>query len=205
LVGRASIDVLQPTLQGYVFWTDTPTSVPHAVGTNPFGKGVFFHCFLTQTPASKELSVFKMRSQRGKRLGWWASIAIPFNACFKFWFHSFPCVSPGTLFFSTVVETDEGYFVSLRKYRRGAVRSQHLTGKWVHCVVERQTGKACFTLVDSRDAATLQPILRSRVEPGTIVISDEWKSYSTLKDTFDHRTVNHSRGRLFRLIDLRYL
>jgi hypothetical protein len=55
-------------------------------------------------------------------------------------------------------------------------------------------GFAAIELVENRQRITLEPILRSRIEPGITVISDDWPSYAHLHELFDHRTVNHSRG-----------
>ena len=50
-------------------------------------------------------------------------------------------------------------------------------------------------VVQSRDAATLLPIIRHHVLPGTIIHSDEWSSYrrvAALSNVHTHATVNHS-------------
>ena len=50
-------------------------------------------------------------------------------------------------------------------------------------------------VVQSRDAATLLPIIRHHVLPGTIIHSDEWSSYrrvAALSNVHTHETVNHS-------------
>ena len=50
-------------------------------------------------------------------------------------------------------------------------------------------------LVPDRQAATLLPIIQQHVSPGSIVHSDEWRSYRTvaaLPNVASHGTVNHS-------------
>lgn len=50
-------------------------------------------------------------------------------------------------------------------------------------------------LVQTRDAATLLPIIQSHVAPGTVIHSDQWRAYSQialLPSVSAHRTVNHS-------------
>ena len=50
-------------------------------------------------------------------------------------------------------------------------------------------------MVARRDAATLLPIIRRFVRPGSIVWSDEWRVYTqvaTLPNVASHGTVNHS-------------
>jgi hypothetical protein len=44
-----------------------------------------------------------------------------------------------------------------------------------------------------RSANTLISILKKIIEPGTVILSDCWKAYSSLKsEGYHHLTVNHS-------------
>ena len=50
-------------------------------------------------------------------------------------------------------------------------------------------------IVNTRDAATLLPIINNHVAPGTIIHSDEWAGYNRvgrLSNVSSHSTVNHS-------------
>ena len=50
-------------------------------------------------------------------------------------------------------------------------------------------------VVQRRDAATLLPIIQAHTAPGTIIHSDEWRSYrrvASLPSVAAHATVNHS-------------
>ena len=49
-------------------------------------------------------------------------------------------------------------------------------------------------MVNSRDSATLLPIVTQHVRPGITVHSDEWRAYAALQriPQFNYRTVNHS-------------
>jgi len=99
--------------------------------------------------------------------------------------HSEPIGGPGT-----VVETDESKFVK-RKYNRG----KRVDGVWVFGGIERDTTppKCFFLTVEDRSAATLIPIIKQYILPGTTIVSDCWKSYSSLRDEGSlHQTVNHS-------------
>ena len=61
--------------------------------------------------------------------------------------------------------------------------------------IERGSGRSFLALVESRDAATLLPILQEYVLPGTQVMSDLWRSYggiAELPEGYGHLTVNHS-------------
>ena len=46
-----------------------------------------------------------------------------------------------------------------------------------------------------RDVATILPLIRQYVVPGTAIVSDQWATYSTIKDIsegYQHEAVNHS-------------
>ena len=47
--------------------------------------------------------------------------------------------------------------------------------------------------VPDRKAATLVPIIRKYVKPGTVVFSDKWAGYVSLGGTFQHFVVVHNR------------
>jgi len=48
--------------------------------------------------------------------------------------------------------------------------------------------------VEKRDKATLLPIIQNEIELRSIIYSDQWRAYSTLKDIgYHHETVNHSK------------
>ena len=47
--------------------------------------------------------------------------------------------------------------------------------------------------IEDRSAATLIPLIKQYILPGTKVMSDCWKAYTTLQDEgYIHGTVNHS-------------
>ncbi|CAI6356223.1 unnamed protein product [Macrosiphum euphorbiae] len=87
-----------------------------------------------------------------------------------------------------VVEIDESKF-GRRKYYRG----HRVEGQWVFGGVERITGKCFLVPVECRDKETLLTLVKDWILPGTLIISDCWKSYDCLKDEgYEHLTVNHS-------------
>ncbi|KAG0439534.1 hypothetical protein DMUE_2368, partial [Dictyocoela muelleri] len=47
-------------------------------------------------------------------------------------------------------------------------------------------------VVPNRRRETLLPIIERICRPGTIIWSDEWRSYNNLSLNFHHETVNHS-------------
>ena len=94
-----------------------------------------------------------------------------------------------------VVEVDECH-LHTRKYQRGA---QLVTENiWVVGVIERcATGnrgrRAAFFITEKRGARELVPFIQKWVEPGSILISDEWRGYSReLARDYFRATVNHS-------------
>ena len=87
-----------------------------------------------------------------------------------------------------VVEIDESKF-GKRKFHKG----RRVDGVWVFGGIERDSKKCFFTTVEDRKADTLVTIIKQHIKPGTTIISDCWKAYSSLNsEGFTHLTVNHS-------------
>ncbi|KAF8784297.1 putative transposase-like protein like [Argiope bruennichi] len=86
------------------------------------------------------------------------------------------------------VEIDESKF-GKRKFNRG----KRVEGKWVFGGVERETGKCFMKVVDDRTTDSLLSVINEYILPGSIIISDCWKSYDCLSNEgFVHLKVNHS-------------
>lgn len=58
-------------------------------------------------------------------------------------------------------------------------------------VLERG-GDVVLNVVPDTKAETLQPIIKSLVQEGAILVTDEWSGYSGIQKEFVHETVNHS-------------
>ena len=87
-----------------------------------------------------------------------------------------------------IVEIDESKF-GKRKYHRG----RRVDGVWVFGGIERDSKKCFLVTVEDRTAATLIPIIKQYILPGTKIMSDCWKSYDKLSEEgYVHGTVNHS-------------
>ena len=91
-----------------------------------------------------------------------------------------------------VVEIDESKFGKRYQHKGRAV-----DGVWVFGGIEAENKKKCFfEVVDRRDAETLIGVIKRRIKPGSIVISDCWKAYKQIPNlpgyNFKHLTVNHS-------------
>ena len=83
-----------------------------------------------------------------------------------------------------LVEIDESKFFQ-RKYHRDVPGP----GRWVLGMVQRNSRQCCLVQVPDRRAATLLPIIRQHVLPGTRIVTDMWAAYNQLQN---HQAVNHS-------------
>ncbi|CAP35545.1 Protein CBG18017 [Caenorhabditis briggsae] len=90
-----------------------------------------------------------------------------------------------------IVEIDESHMYKA-KYNRGHMLRRKSI--WIFGMTERHTNKVAMFRVKQRDAATLLPIIRAHVKPGSMIVSDGWAAYGgirTLQRAFTHRWVNH--------------
>nr|CAD2177332.1 unnamed protein product [Meloidogyne enterolobii] len=92
------------------------------------------------------------------------------------------------------VEMDETC-VSRRKYNRGRIVKHK---QWLVGGVQRNSlGKKCFVeMVADRKRPTLERIIRRRVKPGSIILTDQWKPYFSIEKMgrrYTHKSVNHSK------------
>ncbi len=87
------------------------------------------------------------------------------------------------------VQIDESK-VGKRKYHRG-----HLVeGQWVFGGIEEDCRNSFMFAVENRSEKTLMPLIKKWIKPGSIIISDCWKSYVNIeKHGYTHSTVNHSQ------------
>ena len=92
---------------------------------------------------------------------------------------------------NTTVEIDESLFCR-RKNNVGRL----LREQWVFGGICRETGECFLYPVEDRSAATLLPIIRDSIRPGTTIISDLWQSYNQIPNigNYIHLTVNHSQN-----------
>ena len=85
-----------------------------------------------------------------------------------------------------VVEIDESLFAR-RKNHVGRL----LPEQWVFSGYCRDTNECFLFAVPDHSAATLIPLVRDNVLPGSTVMSDQWAAYGGLANFFQHQTVNH--------------
>ena len=80
------------------------------------------------------------------------------------------------------------------QYHRGRPADQPV---WVFgmCDTSVSPGLGYMQIVPTRDAATLLPIIRDHVNPGTVIWSNSWAAYNNIQQlpsVQSHSTVNHS-------------
>lgn len=91
-------------------------------------------------------------------------------------------------------EVDESYFGARRKRGfRGKLKRGRGTLKQPVFGVFKRNGRVYTEIVPNCKKATLQPIIRGKVDPSTIIYSDKWRGYDGLVDVgYDrHFRVHH--------------
>ena len=93
-----------------------------------------------------------------------------------------------------IVEIDESV-ISKSKFHRGRVVPQ----RWIFDGYCRTSGKGFLQFVEDRTAQTLLPLVQQYIEPGSVIMSDEWAAYRQISSInvhppYVHQTVNHSRN-----------
>ncbi|MBA4167143.1 MAG: IS1595 family transposase [Chitinophagaceae bacterium] len=56
------------------------------------------------------------------------------------------------------------------------------------------TGEVRTKVIPNVEAATIVPIIEQWIEKGSIMVSDDWNAYRSLKQDYFHVVVNHSEG-----------
>lgn len=88
------------------------------------------------------------------------------------------------------IEVDETK-LGKRKYQKG----HRVDGVWILVGVERTPQRKLFLAkVDDRSANSLLDVISHHVHAGSIILTDMWKGYASIKERlgFEHKTVNHS-------------
>ena len=90
--------------------------------------------------------------------------------------------------FDGEIEVDESYFGGARKGKRG----RGAAGKIPVFGLLKRHGKVYTKVITDVSAATLIPIIESKVLPHSIVYSDSWRAYNALDvSAFHHQRINH--------------
>ena len=92
------------------------------------------------------------------------------------------------------VQVDETHFFSVPKHHRGKHRKLR---NWLLVIVEKDSTKMFCQLVRKRTRPALETIINECVLPGTLIESDEHKSYFWLGKTTNNRTYRPCRPALY--------
>jgi len=105
---------------------------------------------------------------------------------------------------SGVVEADEAYFGPNRlKGHIGPRRKGRATNKHPVFGIYERGGKVYTEIVPDCRKKTLQQIIRGRVDPSSVLHTDQWVGYKHLNKNFpQHATVDHSKGQYVKRITL---
>jgi hypothetical protein len=91
-----------------------------------------------------------------------------------------------------IVEIDETH-IRTRKYKKGRVLKTEQF--WVFGGICREDRRCFIVQAEKRNAFTLLPFLQQMVHEDTIIISDEWRAYSSVDDVFcEHHKVCHKEN-----------
>lgn len=97
-----------------------------------------------------------------------------------------------------VVQLDDSYFGGKNKNRHADKKFNHSQGRNLHgktliIAVRGLAGNIRSEVIPNVQADTIKPIDKW-VEKGSIMVSDEWKSYDCLRKDYFHIVVNHSES-----------
>ncbi|MFH4974771.1 hypothetical protein AB6A40_001480 [Gnathostoma spinigerum] len=132
---------------------------------------------------------FDMRRKDGSTIG--AEAVVDWNNYFRDICAEFFIKSPIRIGGEgKVVEIDEAV-LTRRKYKRG----DQLKEQWIYGGIERGSARCFLVPVENPSAATLLPIIKEHILPGSTVMSDLWAAYNgihNLPDGYRHLAANHS-------------
>jgi len=97
--------------------------------------------------------------------------------------------------FKGIVECDETYVGGKKRNRhsdKNFVKGRGPVGKIPLFGMVERNGRAMSVVVSDTGKIALQGIIRNNVEQGSVVCTDEWRSYIGLGEDYTHLTVNHS-------------
>ena len=105
-------------------------------------------------------------------------------------------VRPGRDRLAGVVEVDETFIGGVRTGKRGrGAAGKVLVAVAVELHEPRGFGRCRLLVIPDASAASIEPFVRDAIEPGSVVVTDAWKSYpSAVGNDYVHRPVNVARS-----------
>lgn len=91
--------------------------------------------------------------------------------------------------FEGISEIDEVYLGGRAKMANKMSNKTVVVG-----IVNRNTKQVFAKKVKSAKTYDLQPIINGNIKEGSIIITDEWRSYNKFNSMYKHHKVNHSKG-----------
>jgi transposase-like protein len=94
------------------------------------------------------------------------------------------------------VEVDEtfigGKARNMHKHKRAKVAKRGASGKAIVVGVLERGGKVRAQMVENRERAAVQAIIKEHVQPGSDLYTDEWSAYFGLSPEYAHQIINHA-------------
>jgi transposase-like protein len=102
-----------------------------------------------------------------------------------------------------VVQVDETFIGGKNKNRHADKKVENSQGRSVKdktpiLGVRSLDGKVKTQVIKDTKAETIKPVIEQWVKEGSIMVSDEWKAYNSLRKDYFHISVNHSEGEYVR-------
>lgn len=100
---------------------------------------------------------------------------------------------------SDVVQLDETLIGGKNRFKHADKKipnsqGRSSKGKTTLLAARGLLGEIRTQVIPNVEAETIKPMVDKWIQPGSMVITDEWRSYSSLKKDYFHITVNHSEG-----------
>lgn len=104
----------------------------------------------------------------------------------------------------TVYQADETFIGGKNKNRHADKKVKESQGRSVKDktpvlgMVKQSDGTVITRVIPDTKAKTLKPIINELVKEGSILVTDEWPAYNSIRDKYDHVVVNHKSGEYVR-------